>query len=273
MPSIDASSRLEGTDPPDAIAPLDQSTASQPTPPAAAIASSDEFIDAAQTSDVDLISEGATSSDAPTLDASADSTAEHESPSEGLHPLMANPPRYTVYVSLSPAERADGIYLNQAGLVLLHPFLTYYFEAVGLISDNAFRHEYAQQIAIALLHYLATGETIAPEYALVLPKLLCGWPLNDPVMGGLELPAAALTEAENLLETVIQYWDVLKNTSPDGLRQGFLQRQGKLTRVETGGWKLRVEQQSIDILLSRLPWGVSMVKLPWMAEVLVVEWT
>lgn len=195
-----------------------------------------------------------------------------EPPSQGLHPLMTNPPRYTVYVSLSPAERANGIYLNHAGLVLLHPFLTYYFEAIGLVSENAFCHEYAQQIAIVLLHYLATGETSAPEYDLVLPKLLCGWPLNDPVVVGLELPEAALAEAENLLETVIRYWEVLKNTSPDGLRQGFLQRQGKLTQAEMGGWKLRVEQQSIDILLTRLPWGVSMVKLPWMAEVLVVEW-
>jgi len=127
-------------------------------------------------------------------------------------------------------------------------------------------------VAIALLHYLATRERTAPESALVLPKLLCGWPLEQPVLGGLELPEAALAEGENLLQTVINYWEVLKNTSPDGLRQGFLQRQGKLTRSDTGNWKLRIEQQSIDILLSRLPWGLSMVKLPWMTEVLVVEW-
>lgn len=186
---------------------------------------------------------------------------------------MAKPPKQANVPSLSRAERTNGIYLNQAGLVLLHPFLRLYFEDVGLLTENAFRHEYAQQMAIALLHYLATGATDVPEYELVLPKLLCGWPLNEPVMTGLELPDAALAEGENLLQAVINYWEVLKNTSPDGLREGFLQRQGKLTRNDMSDWKLRVEQQSIDILLSRLPWGLSMVKLPWMPEILVVEWT
>ena len=83
----------------------------------------------------------------------------------------------------------------------------------------------------------------------------------------------ALTEADNLLQTVINYWDALKNTSPDGLREGFLQRDGKLIRIDGQGWKLQVEQMAIDVLMTRLPWGVSMVKLPWMDELLTVEWT
>ncbi len=214
---------------------------------------------------------------APTMEtpesiAPVESTPQAETQLQWSHPLMANPPRQAIAPTLSRAERANGIYVSHAGVVLLHPFLKFYLEGVGLVSDNAFRHEYAQQVAIALLHYLATRERTVPESALVLPKLLCGWPLEQPVLGGLELPEAALAEGENLLQTVINYWEVLKNTSPDGLRQGFLQRQGKLTRSDTGNWKLRVEQQSIDILLSRLPWGLSMVKLPWMTEVLVVEW-
>lgn len=212
---------------------------------------------------------------APTAESPPAANAEPDpaSPAAALaHPLMARPPRQAQVPSLSRAELANGIYLNCAGLVLLHPFLRIYFDDVGLLAEDAFRHEYAQQMAMRLLHYLATGRTNAPEYELVLPKLLCGWPLNDPVSGELALPDAALAEGEHLLETVIHYWDVLKNTSPDGLREGFLQRQGRLTRTDMGDWKLRVEQQAIDILLSRLPWGVSMVKLPWMADVLVVEW-
>ncbi|MFK8186367.1 MAG: contractile injection system tape measure protein, partial [Phormidesmis sp.] len=156
-----------------------------------------------------------------------------------------------------------------------HPFLKIYFDDIGLLTEddlaNEFRNEYAQQQAIALLHYLATGQTNAPEYDLVLPKLLCGWPLNEPVASDLQLPSSAFAEGEKLLEAVINYWDALKNTTADGLREGFIQRQGKLTY--TDDWKLRVEQQAIDILLSRLPWGISMVKLPWMPTVLVVEWT
>lgn len=173
----------------------------------------------------------------------------------------------------SPEEQDSGIYLSQAGLVLLHPFLSIYFGAIDLLDGNSFQDELSQQSAIYLLHYLATQQTDAPESELVLPKLLCGWALDRPVIRGIELPHSALQEGDRLLQTVINYWEVLKNTSPDGLREGFLQRQGKLTQAQDGNWTLRVEQSSIDILLDRLPWGLSMVKLPWMAELLIVEWT
>ncbi|NEQ54070.1 MAG: hypothetical protein F6K11_28720 [Leptolyngbya sp. SIO3F4] len=174
---------------------------------------------------------------------------------------------------LSSEEKTSGIYINQAGLVLLHPFLVPYLRGIGMVEGNAFCDEIAQQTAIYLLHYLTTGQTSAPEYELVLPKLLCGWPLNEAIDADISLADDALAEGENLLQTVIGYWDALKNTSPDGLREGFLQREGKLTRTGDQSWKLRVEQTAIDVLLTRLPWGVSMVKLPWMDELLTVEWT
>ena len=173
--------------------------------------------------------------------------------------------------TLSKEEETAGLYVTQAGLVLLHPFLRFYFEAVELYSGESFQDESTQQMAIYLLYYLATKQTDVSEYELVLPKLLCGWPLNEPVVR-VDLPDAALREGENLLQTAIDYWDALKSTSPDGLRQGFLQREGKLTRSGENNWKLQVEQQAIDILLSRLPWGLSMVRLPWMEELLIVEW-
>lgn len=174
---------------------------------------------------------------------------------------------------LSPDEEAAGLFVNQSGLVILHPFLQLYFEDVGLVEGEAFRDEMAQQMAIYLLHYLATGQTDAPEYELVLPKLLCGWSLNEPVARRLVLPDTALAEGENLLQAVINYWHVLKSTSPDGLREGFLQREGKLTRLYEGDWRLQVEQKAIDILLGSLPWGFNVVKLPWMENLLMVEWS
>ncbi|BCL33738.1 contractile injection system tape measure protein [Nostoc sp. MS1] len=189
---------------------------------------------------------------------------------EPTNPLNV-PPRRARGSRLSKSEETAGLYVNQAGIVLLHPFLTFYLDAVGLLDGESFRDELAQQTAIYLLHYLATKQTDAPEYELVLPKLLCGWPLDEPVSRGLDLPATALTEGENLLQTVINYWEALKSTSPDGLREGFLQRAGKLTQGD-GNWKLQVEQQAIDILLGRLPWGLSMVKLPMMDDILIVEW-
>ena len=50
-----------------------------------------------------------------------------------------------------------------------------------------------------------------------------------------------------------------------------MQREGKLTR-KPFDWLLQVEQKTLDILLGRLPWGLSMIKLPWMPEMLRVEW-
>jgi Contractile injection system tape measure protein len=174
---------------------------------------------------------------------------------------------------ISPEEATAGLFVDRAGLILLHPFLSPYFAEVGLLEGEVFRDEAAQQTAIYLLHYLATGETDAPESKLVIPKLLCGLHLNQPVARGIELPATALTEGEHLLQTAIDYWQVLKNTSPDGLREGFLQRQGKLTRPDDGNWRLQVEQQAIDILLGSLPWGINVVTLPWLENLIMVEWS
>jgi len=74
-----------------------------------------------------------------------------------------------------------------------------------------------------------------------------------------------------LLEAVIKNWTVLKNTSNDGLRTSFLLRKGSLNKDENG-WKLRVEKKTFDILLSKLPWGYTMIHLPWMQFPVLTEW-
>lgn len=221
--------------------------------------------------------------DTTTPSPNVDSTAIHEdvewasSPAEQAQLVVST---HTSTVSLgagdsplSPEESAAGLFINQSGLAILHPFLPAYFEEVGLLEGDVFRNNQTQETAIYLLHYLATGQIEAPEYELVLPKLLCGWSLNEPVTREPALPEAALLEAEHLLQTVIDYWEALKSTSPDGLREGFLQREGKLTQLYEGDWRLQVEQQAIDVLLSRLPWGFNVVKLPWMESMLMVEWS
>lgn len=211
---------------------------------------------------------------AATADNMSDNTARDNSRGSAGDPFASSrqlQPEQAAGVRLSSDEAAAGLYLNQAGIVLLHPFLPPYFESIGLLSDRQFQDGACQQTAIYLLHYLATGATDPPEYELVLPKLLCGWPLDTPVVCP-DLPTAALEEAEHLLQAAIDHWQALKSTRPDGLREGFLQREGKLTCSCDRTWKLQVEQQAIDVLLSRLPWSVSIVKLPWMDDLLTVEW-
>ena len=90
--------------------------------------------------------------------------------------------------------------------------------------------------------------------------------------GHIELTDNEVAESLHLLETVIRYWDALKGTSPDGLREAFLRRPGKLNPSDDGGWVLQMEKQTPDILLQQLPWGIGMVQLPWMPTLLRVEW-
>ena len=165
----------------------------------------------------------------------------------------------------------EGLYVDMAGLVLLHPFLSMFFNQLNWTAQNQFSNKDCQQRAIGMLHYLATGKTNAQEYELGMAKIICGYPLQEPVPAEFDFTKEELEEADHLLTVLISRWDVLKRTSIDGLREAFLQRRGKLTSEETG-MLLQVEQSSIDMLLDQLPWTLSMIKLPWMQQLLRVDW-
>jgi hypothetical protein len=167
---------------------------------------------------------------------------------------------------------SDTIYINNAGLVLLHPFLPALFSHLKLIEENAWIDEAFVYKAILAMQFMVNGKDEIEEFDLVLNKILCGID-NEEVVPTTILPdEETKTECDVLLMEVIKHWDVLKNTSIAGLREGFLQRSGKLSRVDDG-WLLQVEQKAIDVLLNHLPWGIGIIKLPWMNEILVVEWT
>lgn len=163
----------------------------------------------------------------------------------------------------------EGIYVQNAGVVLLHPFLPQFFTALGVVEAAKITQP---DRALHLLHYLATGAETAAEYELTFAKLLCGIPLEQPVETIAGLTEAEKAEALNLLETVVRYWDALRDTSPDGLRGAFLRRLGKVSAVQDGEWLLQLETQTHDILLDQLPWGIGMIQLPWMKNMLRVEW-
>ena len=175
--------------------------------------------------------------------------------------------------SIPPAVDGDVFYVQAAGVILLHPFLLRLFRKLDLCEEDAFINEAFRQRAVCLLHYLATGQVRTPEYQLVLPKFLCGMPLNVPLDHLIEIETAEQAESENLIRAAIDHWGALGKCSPDWLREGFLQREGKLEKRETG-WHLLVERKAQDILLDRLPqgWGLGMLKLPWMDELLHVDW-
>lgn len=163
----------------------------------------------------------------------------------------------------------EGIFVKNAGLVLLHPFLPRFFEGLGIARDKEILHP---ERALALLHFLSAGQTVTPEYELTLPKLLCRVPFETPVPFDVDLREEEIEEAEALLKAVIHHWEALRNTTADGLRGNFLIRPGKLSRREDGDWLLQVEPKTHDVLLNHLPWGLGMIQLPWMDRMLWVEW-
>jgi hypothetical protein len=170
-----------------------------------------------------------------------------------------------------PFSASEEIYIDNAGLVLLWPYLGRFFEKVGLVEKNRFMNPEAAARGGLLLQYLADGSTEIPEHVLPLNKIMCGLDMDEPVEAILEISDREQEECENLLSAVIKNWGMLKNTTPDGLRRAFLQREGVL-KVREGSWLVQVEKMMHDVLLDRLPWSISVVRLPWMDGVLFVDW-
>lgn len=165
----------------------------------------------------------------------------------------------------------DGLYVKNSGIVILHPFLQPFFEELELLKKGEFTNTEACQRSILLLHYLATAEVEAAEYDLVLEKVLCGYPIKETLPSSIELSEKEITESQKLLTSIIGHWTILKNTSIQGLQSTFMVREGKLSSKESG-WFLKVERKTVDILLDKLPWGFSTIKLPWMENILSVDW-
>jgi hypothetical protein len=170
----------------------------------------------------------------------------------------------------APTLEAEGVYVENAGLVILHPFIPMLFERTGIARDEQIVDEGR---ALALLHYLCTGFTDTPEYDTALAKTLCNIAWEIPVDTNVALSPDDLDQADTVLRSAIKYWDALGDTSLDSLRGTFLLRPGKLSLEADGEWHLQVEQRSFDILLDQLPWTISLLHLPWMPRNFNVHWT
>ncbi len=165
----------------------------------------------------------------------------------------------------------DAIYLQNAGMVIVWPFFIQLFETLKFTKKKQFISEDKQYRAVYLLQYLVNGTEDCKEFQLPLNKLLCGLELSEPVPKQILLTKEEKEYAEDLIKAAMGYWPVMKNTSVEGFRETFLKREGKLSR-SSNGRLLKVAQKSYDVIMSKLPWGVGPVKLPWMPEALFVEW-
>lgn len=206
----------------------------------------------------------------------------------------------------------DRMAVANAGLVLLWPFLPAFFSRLGWLADDheadgrraaaappgrRFASPQRATCAALLLHHLATGDAAPPapdrpvaEHLLPLCKLLCGlapeaplaWPalamaadasgdIPDDTLDGPAAWDAAMAESDLLLQAVIAQAPILRAMSVPAFRASFLLRAGQLG-VRDDHWLLRVERTAYDMVRDRFPWGVSVLRLPWMNATLQVEW-
>ena len=165
----------------------------------------------------------------------------------------------------------EQVYIANAGMVLLAPYLPRLFERLGFIDAGQFKSRDAAERAVHCLQFLVNSNLSSPEYQLVLNKLICGIKLGLPIRRGIELGVDEIEQLEGLLQAVTQHWKALENTSIDGLRESFLQRNGRL-QLKSDSWHLAVEAGPFDMLLDQVPWSFSTIKFAWMKRVIYVEW-
>jgi hypothetical protein len=161
--------------------------------------------------------------------------------------------------------------VENAGLCLVANYLPGLFKRLGYLENKIFKNKVTASRALYLLQNMVTGKTKSGEYLLQLNKLLCGFEVEDHIIGGMRLTKDEILEVENLLHSVIENWKKLKNTSLEGFRKSFLQRKGILIEKEAS-WALQVERKGFDLLLNTIPWSFGIIKLPWMKKYIQVEW-
>ena len=168
----------------------------------------------------------------------------------------------------SPQQEVN---IGNAGLVLAAPYLPRLFGMLELMEESAFRSTEAALRAVHLVQYLVDENPACPEHRLFLNKLLCGVKTDEPLPREIEPSDREQQILYGLLQGMIDNWKALGNTSVAGLREAFLQREGRLQMMNES-WHLQVEAKAYDMLLDQLPWSFAIIKHPWMKRVIHVEW-
>jgi hypothetical protein len=164
-------------------------------------------------------------------------------------------------------------FITNAGLVILHPFLHSLFEQLNLCKNDIWTKKMNQHKAILLTQFMITGQEKSFENELFLNKILCGFPFESVVNTQLKITKKEKEKCYSLLQAVSEYWKVMQKSSVEALQESFLQRNGKIIIQSESRFELWVEEKGFDILLEQLPWGIGMVKTPWMEEYLICNWS
>ena len=168
-------------------------------------------------------------------------------------------------------DNSESLFVENAGLVLLWPFLSRLFDKLNLMEKREFVDNESQQKAILLSEFLVTGKTEFQESSLSLNKIICGAPLEMFVDIDLSLEKFELDICESLLKSVIKNWEKIENSSISTLRESFLIREGTLSKFGRD-FNLNIQKKPYDVLLNTLPWNIRMIQTSLMKNRILVNW-
>jgi hypothetical protein len=188
---------------------------------------------------------------------------EEETEKKGVEESIASEPE--------EVDFGEGVSIYNAGMILCWPFFGRFFSALGLVEQGNFKGQYAEERAVQLLQYLATGMTTFEEWDLSLNKILCGVPLNTPIAPSIEITVEEEELVKKLINGTIFNWEKMRGTKLETFRETFFMREGMLYEKDNR-WELFVERKAYDVLMDTLTWNISMINLSWMKKRLNVQW-
>nr|WP_294860581.1 contractile injection system tape measure protein [uncultured Fluviicola sp.] len=185
--------------------------------------------------------------------------------------LKDEPEEELIEEELMEENNNSNVFIDNAGLILIAPFLPRLFTMLELTETGKFKNRDAQIKAIFLTQYAVFGNREFPEYTLQLNKLLTNFKTGVPIPRKSVLTDEDKTIVDSMLEGVLQNWGRLTNTTVAGLQEGFLRREGRLEELEDT-YLLTVESKGYDMLLDHVPWNFRTVKFSWMQKAIQVKW-
>lgn len=163
-----------------------------------------------------------------------------------------------------------------AGIVLLWPFLTPLFAKLGLLdmksepTQGQFVDERARAKAHSILCFIVGVDPMV--HATYTINALLGLPPTCVVETPEEVLESEHSAVEHMLAVVISRWHALQDMSVATFSALFLQREGQVQLTERG-LAISIQNKPQDVLMMRMPWGLGLIQLPWLPELLIdVKW-
>ena len=122
-----------------------------------------------------------------------------------------------------------------------------------------------------VLHYLQYASSNYEAHQVTFNKILCGIDIEMALPARIALSTSDISECDKLIETIIRYWEGLKDEGITTMQQMFISRKGKLS-FKNNQWRLQVEQHAADALIGNLPWDIHTIKLPWLPHIIHTTW-